>query len=261
MRKSLVRVSVVVAAVAGVFIGHGLRTRLKQTVRFKVDLALHQPSRGPQDAAVTIVEFGDFECPYCARVNPTIEALFREYGQRIRLLWRHNPLPFHEQAGIAAQAGAEAFAQGGSAAFWKLHALLLQHQKALTRPDLERYATQVGLNLDRFHRALATQAHKSIIEDDVQQAKRLGARMTPTFFVNGVPLRGAQPLDRWKSLIDEELDRVDALLRAGTAASAVYAELIKNGQLVPETHQPPGDTDPAAICGPSTPGQTASTPR
>jgi protein-disulfide isomerase len=238
MKKSLVRISVVVAAVAGVFIGHGLRARLNQPLRLKVDVSVHQPIRGPEDAAITIVEFGDFECPFCASVNPTIETLFRDYGQRVRLVWRHNPLSFHKQAGVAAQAAAEAFAQGGSAAFWKMHALILENQKALTRPDLERHARQIGLDLDRFRRALDTQAHQAIIEQDLQLAERLGVRSTPAFFVNGLPLTGAQPLDRWKLVIDHELERVDELLRAGTPSANLYAELMKDGQTVAQGSRP-----------------------
>ncbi|HEY6879162.1 MAG TPA: thioredoxin domain-containing protein, partial [Polyangiales bacterium] len=96
--------------------------------RFKVPVTDAQPSQGPTDALVTIVEFSDFECPFCGRVVPTLEQLEKEYGKKIRVVWRNQPLPFHQNAMPAAQAAMEAYAQGKSAKFWAMHNKLFENR-------------------------------------------------------------------------------------------------------------------------------------
>ena len=138
--------------------------------------------RGPREAPVTIVEYGDFECPYCGRAEPVVRELLREFGD-VRYVWRHLPLTdVHQHAQIAAEA-AEAAAEQD--AFWEMHDLLLQHQDALRPRDLAGYAAQLGLDVDRFTRVLQEHAAATRVSEDVDSADLSGVTGTPTFFING----------------------------------------------------------------------------
>ncbi|HEX5656689.1 MAG TPA: thioredoxin domain-containing protein [Polyangiales bacterium] len=206
-------------AVAGV-------TEDEPVERLKVPVTDAQPSKGPSDAPVTIVAFSDFECPFCGRVNPTIEQLEKDYGKKIRVIWRNQPLPFHQNALPAAQAAMEAFSQGKSEKFWAMHDKLFANRAALTRPDLEKYAGEIGLDVAKFKTALDTNKHDAEIKADQELAGNVGARGTPSFFINGRNLRGAQPVEKFKEIIDDELKRVDKLKAKNVPAKAVYATLM-----------------------------------
>jgi protein-disulfide isomerase len=198
--------------------------------RLKVPVTNAQPQRGPTEAPVTIVAFSDFECPFCGRVLPTLEQLEKEYGNKIRVVWRNQPLPFHQNAMPAAQAAMEAFAQGKSEKFWKMHDTLFAHRDALTRPDLEKYAGELGLDVAKFKTALDSNKHEAAIKADMELGNSVGARGTPSFFINGRSLRGAQPVDKFKELIDDELKRVDKLKAKKVPAAAVYATLMASAK-------------------------------
>jgi Na+/H+ antiporter NhaA len=138
--------------------------------------------RGPAKAPVTVVEYGDFECPYCGQAEPVIRELLADYGD-VRYVWRHLPLnDVHPHAQLAAE-GAEAAAAQGK--FWEMHDQLLEHQGALTARDLIQYAREIGLNADRFARDLADDVGAARIDEDVDSADVSGVSGTPTFFVNG----------------------------------------------------------------------------
>jgi Na+/H+ antiporter NhaA len=138
--------------------------------------------RGPEDAPVTLVEYGDFECPYCGQAEEVIRELLADFGE-VRYVWRHLPLTdVHGHAQLAAEASEAAAAQG---AFWEMHDLLFQHQDALRRPDLERYARELELDVERFDEALRTRRNAARVADDVDSADLSGVSGTPTFFVNG----------------------------------------------------------------------------
>jgi len=165
------------------------------------------PSRGPASARVTIVEFSEFQCPFCSRVQPTLGELREIYGDKIRVVWKHNPLPFHKDAEPASELAIEARAQKGDAGFWAAHDPLFRNQKDLSAADLEGYAAQLKLDLGRVRAAIATRKHKAVIEADQRLAADVNAKGTPTFFINGHRLTGAQPLDKFKAMIDKELAR------------------------------------------------------
>ncbi|MET0283180.1 MAG: thioredoxin domain-containing protein [Polyangiales bacterium] len=198
--------------------------------RLKVPVSDAQPSQGPADAPVTIVEFSDFECPFCGRVVPTIEQLEKEYGKKIRVVWRNQPLPFHQNAMPAAQAAMEAYAQGKSEKFWLMHNKLFENRSALSRADLEKYAGELGLDVAKFKTALDTNKHEAAIKADQEIAGNVGARGTPSFFINGRNLRGAQPVEKFKEIIDDELKRVEKLKAKGVPAKAVYATLMASAK-------------------------------
>ncbi|MGW4940814.1 Na+/H+ antiporter NhaA [Actinoplanes sp. NPDC004185] len=143
--------------------------------------------RGPQDASVTVVEYGDFQCPYCGQAEPAVRDLITDTD--LRYVWRHLPLPdVHPQARLAAEAAETAAGQGK---FWEFHDLLLAHQDHLKIMDLLRYADQLGLDTDRFHDELMDHRHAQRVTDDVDSADLSGVSGTPTFFINGSRHYGA----------------------------------------------------------------------
>ena len=147
--------------------------------------------RGPAEAPVTLVEYGDFECPYCGQAESAVRELLSDFGD-VRYVWRHLPLTdVHPQAQIAAEAAEAAGAQG---AFWEMHDLLLSRQDALQSRDLLRYAAELGLDVDRFHDELRTNEHAGRIAEDVDSADLSGVSGTPSFFVNGHRHVGAYDL-------------------------------------------------------------------
>src|SRR5690606_15493359 len=112
------------------------------------------PVKGAADALVTIVIFSEFQCPFCNRVRPTLDQIEERYGRDVRFVFKHNPLPFHDNAMPAAEVAVEAFRQRGADAFWRIHDLMFENQQALGREQLEGYAQQVGLDMARVRRAL-----------------------------------------------------------------------------------------------------------
>lgn len=147
--------------------------------------------RGNIDAVLEIVEFSDFQCPFCGRAKPVIDSLFARYGDQVRLEYRHYPLPVHAYARRAAQAAVEAQGQG---AFWRYHDLLFAHQDRLTDVDLIGYADSLELDTERFASALSTGRYAEIVERDIALGLSLAVTGTPTFFVNGYRLVGVPPL-------------------------------------------------------------------
>ncbi|MGI5861320.1 MAG: DsbA family protein [Myxococcales bacterium] len=190
----------------------------------------NSPSTGPATAKVTIIEVTDFQCPYCARANTTMKQVKETYGDAVRIVVKQNPLSFHQQAHIAAQAALAAHEQGK---YWEMHHKLFENSKALDRASLDKYAQELGLDMGRFKAALDSQKYKEQIDAEQRMVVSLGAGGTPSFFINGRKVVGAQPLERFKQVIDEELKKADALLAKGIKAEDVYAEIIKNGATRP----------------------------
>jgi Na+/H+ antiporter NhaA len=155
--------------------------------------------RGPEDGPVTLVEYGDFQCPHCGRVEPVVRELLAEFGDDLRYVFRHLPLhEVHENAQVAAEAAEAAGAQG---AFWEMYELLLAHQDALDLEDLHRYAEELGLDIGRFSEELRTRTHAPRVARDVESADRSGVAGTPTFFINGRRHHGPNDIDTLTSLV------------------------------------------------------------
>jgi protein-disulfide isomerase len=219
--------------------------------RFKIPVTDAMPSKGPKDALVTIVEFSEFQCPFCSRVLPTTKEVLDTYGDKVRIVWRNNPLSFHPNAGPAAAVAMEANAQGGSAKFWEVHDVLFANQKALGRAELEGYAEKAGLDMAGVKKALDEGTHAKAIQADQALAAQVGARGTPYFFVNGRTLRGAQPIAAFKKIIDEEIATTEGLLKAGVKKEQMYATVTKDGLTKAAAAKPaaakPGQPDPKAV--------------
>ncbi len=200
------------------------RPKPQPLVRQKVELVSTTPFKGGKTPLVTIVEYSDFQCPFCTRVNPTLAQVMKEYGDDVQIRFRNQPLSFHKRALPAAKA---ALAAGEQGKYWEMHDKLFANQKALEDADLDKYAKELGLNISKFKADMASDKIAKIITADQQAAAKVGARGTPTLFANGVPIKGAQPFANFKSVIDKEIALAKKLLKDGVSRSNIHAEVIK----------------------------------
>ena len=183
-----------------------LRGKHKTTVALKppvVEVATAgRPEKGGKNAAVTIIEFSDYECPFCKRAEDVVDQVMSTYGDKVKVVFRDFPLPFHANARPAAEAANCAASQGK---FWEYHGKLFDNQAALTPDKLNGYAAEVGLDQQKFSECLAQKPHAAAIDKDIEDGQKVGVSGTPAFFINGRMLSGAQPFEKFKELIDEEL--------------------------------------------------------
>jgi protein-disulfide isomerase len=164
--------------------------------------------RGPSESPVTVVEYGDFQCPNCGQAEPAVRELLAEFGD-VRYVWRHLPLrDVHPQAQLAAEAAEAAASQG---AFWAMHDVLLDNQDTLKPDQLVRHAADLGLDVDRFSHELRKHEHAARIADDMESADLSGVRGTPTFFVNGERHYGAYDIEALSAAV--RVARARALIR------------------------------------------------
>ena len=181
---------------------HHVQVSLQAPDLPRIDVEAKGPSRGPTNAPVTIVEFSDFQCPYCGREYPVIERLMKEYDGKLRLVFRHYPLDFHPFAQKAAEAGACAQDQGK---FWELHDKMFTNQGKLAVADLKGYAKSLGMDAPKFDKCLDSGEKKALVDDDLKAGSAAGVNGTPAFFINGIFVNGAQPYEHMKQAVDREL--------------------------------------------------------
>jgi protein-disulfide isomerase len=160
------------------------------------------PTKGPKNAKVKIVEFSDFQCPFCSRVTPTLEQVQKEYGDQVSVSFKHLPLAMHSKAPDAHAAAQAAYLQGK---FWEMHDLIFANQREMSREKYIEYAGQLNLDVEKFKKDIDSKAVKDQIDADTKEAASLGVTGTPSLFINGRFLSGAQPLSSFKRVIDEEL--------------------------------------------------------
>jgi protein-disulfide isomerase len=172
-----------------------------EPLRFDVSMD-DDPTYGPKDAPITIVEFSDFQCPYCSRVNPALEQVKETYGDKISLTFRDFPLPMHPEAPKAGEASHCADEQGK---FWEYHDKLFENQRALKDENLKAYAAELALDGDAFAKCLDSGKYADDIVKDKADGEMAGVSGTPAFFINGVFLNGARPFENFKEVIDAEL--------------------------------------------------------
>ncbi|MCS7214338.1 MAG: DsbA family protein [Candidatus Calescibacterium sp.] len=165
--------------------------------------------KGNPKAKVTIIEYSEFQCPFCGRfVRDTLPQIEKTYGDKVKIVFKHLPLPFHQYAQKAAEAVECAGKIGGAKAFWALHDKLFYEGQPTGRLDiasLKEFAKQVGLDEKKFSQCLDTGEMAGVVAKDLEESQRLGVRGTPTFFVNGKVVRGALPFEIFKQIIDQEL--------------------------------------------------------
>jgi protein-disulfide isomerase len=174
--------------------------------RQQVTINDDDPSEGNANAPITVVEFSDFQCPFCAQAAPTLSRIRAVYGDRIRFVWKDLPLTaIHPQALKAAEAG---WCAGEQGKFWNLHDHLFANREALGADDLKRYAAELKLDTAKFNACLDASKYESRVRQSISVASSLGISSTPTTFVNGRMITGAQPYAAFASVIDEELERL-----------------------------------------------------
>jgi protein-disulfide isomerase len=183
---------------------HGVQITLAPPSLPRVEVAAKGPSRGPDNATVTIVEFSDFQCPYCGRVLPTVEKLMKDYDGKVRLVFRHFPLSFHPNAAKAAEAGACAADQGK---FWQMHDKMFGNQQKLAVEDLKSFAKDLGLDQGKFDKCLDSGEKAPLVSGDEKDGEQAGVSGTPAFFINGIFINGAVPYEQFKETVDRELKR------------------------------------------------------
>jgi protein-disulfide isomerase len=162
------------------------------------------PAMGPADAPVTIVEWSDYQCPFCKRAHPTVEQVLSEYKDKVRFIYLDYPLPFHQMAMPASQAVHCAEDQGK---FWEYHTNLFEVAGDLSKADLSKRATDLGLDSAAFEACTTANKHESLIKTNFDDGAALGVTGTPAFFINGRMLVGAQPIEQFRDVINDELSR------------------------------------------------------
>ena len=162
----------------------------------------NSPFKGPENAKITIVEFTDFECPFCSRAHETIEQVLKEYEGKIKFVRKDFPLAFHKNAMNAHLAANCAQDQKK---YWEYTEKLWTNKDKLEVDNLKAYANELGFNTQEFNTCLDSQKYKSKIETDINEGQKYGVRGTPAFFINGKMLSGARPYGDFKEIIDKEL--------------------------------------------------------
>lgn len=171
---------------------------------YRLPVAATGPSRGPADAPITVVGFADYECPYCGRAAESLAEAAARFPGKIRIVFRDFPLAFHPNAVPAAIAARCAGAQGK---YWEMHDALFANQKNLDTTALRGHATALGLDKPKFEACMADPAQITAVAADEAAGKKLGVEGTPAYFVNGIPLSGAQPVEAFVALFEQELAR------------------------------------------------------
>ena len=179
-------------------------TYLKPPAVFRAELSVTgEPFKGPENPPVTIVKFEDFHCPFCKQVQPTINELLSRYNGKVKLVHKDLPLEsIHPQARHAAEAAGCAYEQGK---FWEYHDKLYANSPKASTEDLKSYAKELGLKVEAFDRCVESGKYKAVVQKDLNEGAQLGLTGTPVFFINGREISGAQPLEAFTAIIDEEL--------------------------------------------------------
>jgi protein-disulfide isomerase len=179
---------------------------LLEAPRRTVKVENSDPARGNPSAPITVIEFSDFQCPFCLRANPTLKQLQQAYGDRLRVVWKDFPLTqIHPDAFKAAEA---AHCAGEQGKFWEYHDTLFANQKALKPDDLQKYAADAKLDTERFSSCLTSSKYAGRVGDGVKLGNQLGVNSTPTLYINGRVIAGAYPFEDLKAIVDEELARL-----------------------------------------------------
>jgi protein-disulfide isomerase len=171
------------------------------------------PAKGPADAPVVVIEYSDFECPYCQKASETMRQLVEKFPDKVRFVFKNHPLPnLHKDAELAAEAALAAKAQGK---FWEMHDLLFAFRDALKRDDLEGYARSIGLDMAQFNSALDNRVYAVEVAREAQEAIDIGATGVPAVFVNGLFIKGSKPLEVYEQAVLAALGEIEASAQDG----------------------------------------------
>ena len=172
--------------------------------RQPIDVLPNDPVSGPATAKVQIVEFSDFQCPFCKQVVPVLKQLAAKYPDQVKIVWKDFPLPSHPFARPAAEAAQCAREQGK---FWEYHDKLFGNQSLMTSDNLKQWAGEMGMDSAKFNACFDSGGERKLVQDDADEGSRNGVASTPTVFINGRAVVGAMPIDAYDAIIQEELAR------------------------------------------------------
>lgn len=172
--------------------------------QYRLDVGTHGPSKGPKDARVTIVEYADFECPFCSETAKTVLAIQKKYPKDVRVVFRHFPLSFHENAMPAAVATRCAQYQDK---FWEMHDEMFSRSESLNESEIIKAAKDIGLDMALFKVCFGADKETAAVQAEMNEGSGLGVEGTPAFFVNGIPLGGAQPFEAFEAIVQSELKK------------------------------------------------------
>ncbi len=204
---------------------------------WKVVLRGDEPVKGKADAPITIVEYTDFQCPFCSKVIPALDDTLKAYPDKVKLVFKNYPLSFHQNAMPAAEAAQCAKEQGK---FWEIEEKLFANQGELDAAGLTKHAQAAGVNMAKFEECVKNHKHKSVIEADMAAAEKIQVTGTPSVFVQGRKMVAGRAPEDFKRVVDEELAKADALIKSGTSAKDVYGKMIADGK----EFTPPPPLDP-----------------
>jgi protein-disulfide isomerase len=238
----------IIALGGGFFIGQWINSRGKGDVelaegpRYAVELRGDEPTRGPADALVTIIEFADYECPYCEKAAGPLDEIAADYDEDVRVIYKHYPLPGHPKAAPAARAAWAAAQQGK---FWEMHAWLFANKAELA--NLESKVDSLGMDRSKFMTDMTSPAASAALDGDRLAGGKVGVRGTPAFFVNGHRYAGMKSAPQWRAIVEAELEQAEELVDRGTPRANVYATLMSDALQVddaPKDVAPPPTHDP-----------------
>ena len=230
--KPIVTLAMILGLVAHADAGNRAPLPTSKVARFQVPLG-GAPIKGSPSAKVTILEFTDYECPFCANGARTMEALLAAYPEDVRYQVINFPLSFHKKAPLAARATLAAAQQSK---YWEMHDRLFAHTDQLERADLERHARELGLDLARFGADLDGSTVDRLMEIDEATTSSVRITATPTYFINGRMISGARPLEEFKARVAEEIAFATQMLAAGVPPEQLYNEITSRGAAeIPET--------------------------
>lgn len=201
------------------------------------------PVRGPTDAPVTIVAYADHQCPFSKKGHARLQKVRENYPNKVRIVFEHYPLPFHKKAKPASRATLAALEQG-TEYYWKMHDRLFENQQEWKNEDLAEltadWAEQMGMDRAQFERDLRNnkERYNQVVDDHMSRGKKLGVKGTPHFLINGERLSGAQPYNKFESVIEAKLDQVDELLRGGVKREEIYAKAVAKNFEVKDDPEP-----------------------
>jgi len=194
---------------------------------YRVGTGLPGHQLGPDDALVTLIEWSDFQCPYCARSAPVVAAVHKKYGDQVRIVFRHYPMAFHRDAQLAAEAGVAASVQGK---FWEYQDQVWAHFGNLSRADLESYASAVRLDMAKFKAALDEHRYRNVVMAEAAAAEALGVGGTPTMFLNGQPIVGSHEQEDLERIIDAHLGNAKQMIAKGLPKGELYPMIMSSAR-------------------------------
>lgn len=190
------------ASVAAIRTRAKVNLLLKEPIPPMVRVSDDGPSKGPKTAPITLIEFSDFQCAFCKQATSTLKQVLQSYENKVKIVFKHFPLPNHPQAFKAAQAS---FCAGEQGKFWEYHDLLFDRSEDLSVQALDKYAEELGLKADQFKTCLDSDTSRTAITKDIQEGKEAGVSATPTFVINGRLILGAKDVESFKTIINQEL--------------------------------------------------------